>query len=103
MADDAVVVLGRAQEVGLIVWLEGSNLKVQGLQEPTPQTRAVVESLKQHKQELIAYLRQYGDGQPPPLDRPPANNQELRRLIDWTADPEKFARWLEWAMSRTDS
>ena len=102
MADDAVVVLGRAQEVGLIVWLEGSNLKVQGLQEPTPQTRAVVESLKEHKEEVITYLRQYGDGQPPPLDRPPASEQELRRWMDWTADPEKFAAWLQWAMSRTD-
>ena len=99
MADDAVVVLERAQEAGLIVWLEGSDLKVKGQQEPTPQTRAVVESLKEHKEEVITYLRQYGDGQLPPLDRPPADEQELRRLMDWTADPEKFARWLEWAMT----
>ena len=99
MADDAVVVLERAQEAGLIVWLEGSDLKVKGQQEPTPQTRAVVESLKEHKEEVITYLRQYGDGQPPPLDRPPANEQELRRWMDWTADPERFARWLDWAMT----
>ena len=99
MADDAVVVLERAQEAGLIVWLEGSDLKVKGQQEQTPQTRAVVESLKEHREEIVTYLRQYGDGQLPPLDRPPADEQELRRLMDWTADPEKFARWLEWAMT----
>ena len=99
MADDAVVVLERAQEAGLIVWLEGSDLKVKGQQEQTPQTRAVVESLKEHKAEVVTYLQRYGDGQPPPLDRPLANEQELRRWMDWTADPEKFARWLEWAMN----
>ena len=43
-----------------------------------------------------------GDGQAPPLNRPPVNEQELRRLIDKLADPEAFARWLEWAMSYTD-
>ena len=102
MADDAVVVLERAQEAGLIVWLEGSDLKVKGQQEQTPQTRAVVESLKEHKAEVVTYLRQCGDGQPPPLDRPPANEQELRRWMDWTADPVKFAAWLQWAMNRTD-
>ena len=99
MADDAVVVLELAQEAGLIVWLEGSDLKVKGQQEQTPQTRAVVESLKEHKAEVVTYLRQYGDGQPPPLDRPLENDEELRRWMDWTADPKKFARWLDWAMT----
>ena len=39
-----------------------------------------------------------GDGRPPPLDRPPETNQELRRLIDHLADTEKFTQWLERAM-----
>ena len=73
MADDAVVVLELAQEAGLIVWLEGSDLKVKGQQEPTPQTRAVVESLKEHKEEVITYLRQ-----------------------------ENFPDWMERLMNRTD-
>ena len=73
MADDAVVVLERAQEAGLIVWLEGSDLKVKGQQEQTPQTRAVVESLKEHKEEVITYLRQ-----------------------------ENFPDWMERLMNRTD-
>ena len=44
----------------------------------------------------------FADGQPPPLDRPPQNEQELRRWMDHTADPEVFVRWLEWAMNYTD-
>ncbi len=43
-----------------------------------------------------------GDGQAPYLDRPPQNEQELRRLMDHTAEPEAFARWLEWAMAYVD-
>ena len=43
-----------------------------------------------------------GDGQPPPLDRPPDTEMELRRLIDRLADPVAFAAWLEWAMNYND-
>ena len=99
MADDAVIVLERAKAVGLTVSLDGLDLKVQGQEAQTPQTKAVLESLKEHKAEVITYLRKYGDGQPPPLDRPPANEQELRRLIDYLADDENFYPWLERAMS----
>ena len=102
MAGFGIAVLKQAQEAGLTVWLDGSDLKVKGHGERTPQTRAVVESLKEHKEEVITYLRRYGDGQLPPLDRPPANEQELRRWMDWTANPEKFVKWLESAWSRTD-
>ena len=97
---EVLAVLEHAHEAGLVVWVDGSDVLVEG--DPTPEALAAIQILKEHKGELIAYLRQYGDGQPPPLDRPPANEKELRRLIDWTADPEKFARWLEWSMSRTD-
>ena len=63
----------------------------------------LLSDVRQHKAEIIQELRRsYGDGQPPPLDRPPETEQELRRLIDHLADPEAFTRWLEWAMSRTD-
>ena len=45
----------------------------------------------------------FGDGLPPPLDRPPETEQELRRLYNhWVAYPEAFTRWLEWAMVYTD-
>ena len=99
MAGFGIAVLKQAQEAGLTVWLDGSDLKVQGHGERTPQPKAVVESLKEHKAEVVTYLRQCGDGQPPPPDRPLENEEELRRWMDRTADPKKFARWLEWAMT----
>ena len=58
--------------------------------------------VRQHKAGIIEQLRAVGDGQLPPLDRPPQNEQELRRWMDYTADPEAFARWLEWAMTYSD-
>ena len=59
--------------------------------------------VREHKQELIQELaKTYGNGVLPPLDRPPATEQELRRLMDYTADPENFAKWLEWAMTTFD-
>ena len=73
MAGFGIAVLKQAQEAGLAVWLDGSDLKVQGHGERTPQTRAVVESLKEHKEEVITYLRQ-----------------------------ENFADWMERLMNRTD-
>jgi hypothetical protein len=41
-----------------------------------------------------------GDGQPPPLDRPPATREELARLIDRLADAQAFAAWLERLMQQ---
>ena len=57
--------------------------------------------VRQHKAGIIEQLRVVGDGQPPPLGRPPKTEKELRRWMDHTADPEVFAQWLEWAMSYT--
>lgn len=58
--------------------------------------------VRQHKHELIQELTTtYGDGQPPPLDRPPTTEQELRRLMDYVADPATFDTWLDWAMKYT--
>ena len=99
MADEALAVLEQAREAGLTVWIDGSDLLVDAQGAETPLTWAAVESLKEHKAEVVTYLRQCGDGQPPPLDRPLENDEELRRWMDWTADPKKFARWLEWAMT----
>ena len=70
--------------------------------------------VRQCKGEIIAFLGQepmecettekglVGDGQPPPSDRPPANETEFRRLMDHLADPVAFAAWIEWAMHYTD-
>jgi hypothetical protein len=43
-----------------------------------------------------------GDGQLPPLGRPPANEAELRRLVDHLNDPVRFAEWFEKLMEQTD-
>ena len=97
MAFAAAAVLKRAQEVGLVVWLEDSDVLLEG--DPTPEALAAIEIVKEHKAEVVTYLRQYGDGQVPPLDRPLENEEELKRWMDWTADPKRFAQWLEWAMT----
>ena len=94
---EGVAVLRRAQEAGLVVWVDGSDVLAEG--DPTPEALAAIEILKEHKEEVVTYLRQYGDGQLPPLDRPLENEEELKRWMDWTADPKRFAQWLEWAMT----
>ncbi len=59
--------------------------------------------VRQHKQELIQELtKTYGDGVLPPLDRPPATEQELRRWMDYTSDPKQFAERFDWAMKHFD-
>jgi hypothetical protein len=44
----------------------------------------------------------YGDGQLPPLDRPPATETELRRLIDYLTDPVAFGYWFDAPMRQAD-
>jgi hypothetical protein len=43
-----------------------------------------------------------GDGQLPPLDRPPENREELVRLINHLNDPVSFAAWFERLMVKVD-
>ena len=83
------------------VWANGDGLEL-AFSDDFP--AKLIEDLKQRKTEILAALRcrAIGDGQAPPLDRPPATERELRRLIDHLADPEAFSRWLEWAMTFTD-
>ena len=83
------------------VWANGDRLEL-AFSDDFP--AKLIEDLKQRKTEILAALqsRAIGDGQAPPLDRPPATERELRRLIDHLADPEAFARWREWAMTFTD-
>ena len=96
----AVEILGRLNDLGVSVRVNGNKVQVSPVS-------AVPEELlaeaKAHKQELIDELTvTYGDGQSPPLDRPPATEQELRRLMDYVADPDTFDAWLDWAMGYTD-
>lgn len=68
----------------------------------TPNNETVFESYEFNEFNEVVGKRPLGDGQAPPLVRPPETEQELRRLIDHLADPENFNRWLAWAMNRTD-
>ena len=85
---------------GVVLEPNGDKLRYRAPQGAlTPELR---EAITENKAEIISTLRRVGDGQPPPLDRPPQNEQELRRWMDHTADPEAFAQWLERAMNYTD-
>ena len=85
---------------GVILARDGDWLHYRALRGAlTPELR---EAMAENKAEILSALRRVGDGQPPPLNRPPQTEQELRRLIDHLADPEAFSRWLEWAMDYTD-
>ena len=92
--------LAELERLGVVLEPNGNKLRYRAPQGAlTPELR---EAITENKAEIISTLRSVGDSQPPPLDRPPQNEQELRRWMDHTADPEAFARWLERAMSYTD-
>ena len=96
----AVEILGRLNDLGVSVRVNGNKVRVAPVSAVPGELLA---EAKAHKQELIDELTvTYGDGQPPPFDRPPATEQELRRLMDYIADPDTFDSWLDWAMNHTD-
>ncbi len=97
---DALEILNRLGNLGVSVHVIGDEIRVAPVSKVPGD---LLNEAKAHKQELIAELTPvYGDGQPPPLDRPPATDQELCRLMDYTANEENFANWLAWAMDYTD-
>ena len=65
-------------------------------------TSELRDAMAENKAEILSTLRRVGDGQSAPLNRPIANEQELRRWMDHTGNPEAFVRWLEWAMHYTE-
>jgi hypothetical protein len=96
----AVEILGRLNDLGVSVRVNGNKVRVAPVSAVPGELLA---EAKAHKQELIDELTTtYGDGQPPPLGRPPATEQELRRLMDYIADSDTFDAWLDWAMNYTD-
>ena len=96
----ATEVLEQLGQLGVEAWPHGENIRLQPSSKVTPEIRTQV---KEHKPEILALLSERrGDGQQPLSDRPPATEQELRRLIDHLADPAVFSQWLEWAINYTD-
>ena len=51
---DAVAVLQQAHEIGLAVWLDGTDLQVEG--PPTPEAMTVLDDLRECKAEVVAHL-----------------------------------------------
>ena len=100
----AVELLKKLQSRGVSVTVDRDELVLRSGDKVPPE---LLTEVRQYKAEILAYLRRdpqpVGDDQAPPLDRPPATEQELRRLMDRLADPEAFTHWLEWAMNYTDS
>ena len=93
-------ILGELQELGVTVRVNGPNLSLEPGSVVPPN---LIDEIRQPKPELILELTlPYSDGQPPPLDRPPTTEQELRRLMDYIADSDTFDAWLDWAMKYTD-
>ena len=93
-------ILTKLDRRGVVLEPNGDKLRYRAPQGAlTPELR---EAITENKAEIISTLRRLGDGQAPPADRPSQNEQELRRWMDSTADPEAFAQWLEWAMTYTD-
>ena len=96
---NAIELLKQLRSFGVSVSLDHEELVLRpGNKVPAD----LLPEVRQHKAGIIEQLRAVGDGQAPPLNRPPKTEQELRRWMDHTADPEAFARWLERAMSYTD-
>lgn len=97
---DAAGVLDRLTDLAINARVDGERLFLS----PVDLVPAdLLAEVRQHKAEIIQELRPaYGDGQVPPLDRPPETEVELRRWMDYTSDPENFERWLAWAMTYTD-
>ena len=89
------------RELGVEVELIGDMVQV------TPLAKVpsgLMAEAKAHKAEIVWELqRPFSDECSPPLDLPPETEQELRRLIDYTNDPEAFNNWLAWAMTPNDT
>ena len=92
--------LAELERLGVVLEPNGDKLRYRAPQGAL--TSELREAMEENKAEILSTLRRVGDGQLPPLDRPLKTEQELRRWMDYTADPEVFARWLEWAMTYSD-
>jgi hypothetical protein len=104
-------IINTLSNLGVTIHAQGETLAV------VPKSKVpadLVEELRRHKAEIILLVSQapldkakagkvpVGDGQLPPLDRPPATDMELRRLIDYLAEPVAFGYWFDALMRQAD-
>jgi hypothetical protein len=99
----AAEILDTFRKLGIRAYVNGDNLVCKPGSKLPPD---LIPEIRQHKGELMSLVCQrkvqVGDGQLPPLERPPTNEAELRRLIDFVDDPVAFAQWFERLMQQTD-
>ena len=94
-----------AHRLGITLAPNGDKLRVEApVGTLSPELR---QALFEHKSEILARLRQrlkhpVGDGQSPPLDRPPATREETARLTDYLGDPVAFSSWFARLMGREE-
>ncbi|HZA22172.1 MAG TPA: hypothetical protein VFA32_06140 [Dehalococcoidia bacterium] len=100
---EAAEILGAFKKFGITAYVKGDKLVCEPGSKLPPE---LVPEIRQHKCEIMSLVCQerarLGDGQLPPLDRPPENETELRRLIDFLDDPVAFAHWFEALMQHID-
>ena len=90
----ATEVLNRLDKLGVTAWPNSGNIRFQPASRVPPGLKA---QIKEHKPEILILLldqAKRGDGHPPPLDRPPEGETELRRLRkghSWLLDQHQ--RW----------
>ena len=97
---EAIELLDHLRACGVSVLVDREELVLRPASKIPPN---LLEEVRQHKAAIVHELSQrYGDGVLPPFARPPATEQELRRLMDYIADSDTFDAWLDWAMGYTD-
>jgi hypothetical protein len=100
---EAIEILSTLRNLGITAQANGNKLAMTPGSKVPPE---LVPEIRRCKAEILNLICQpeepAGDGQLPPLDRPPATEMELRRLIDYLADPLAFTQWFE-RVQQTDS
>ena len=107
---NASEILAECQRRGIILTSDGETLRYKAPKGAI--TEDLKSALKENKPAILALLggtsrrnfqeHQVSDRQLPDLSRPPSTKKELAWLIDYLADPEAFAAWLERLMQQTD-
>jgi hypothetical protein len=99
----AAEILDTFKRLGITAYVKGDKLVCEPGSKLPPE---LVPEIRQHKAEIMNLVckrkAQVGDGRLPPLDRPPATETELRRLIDYLDEPVAFAKWFEALMQPID-
>ena len=97
---EAVELLNHLGTCGVSVSVDREELVLRPASKIPPD---LLDEVRHHKDAIVQKLGQrYGDGELPTLDRPHEAEQELRRWMDYAADPKRFAERFDWAVTTFD-